>query len=217
LEDSIKDQLIPNVPELKTPKEMFDSLTRLYERKNTSKKLTLRHKIRNVMMNKSKTMSNYFMKISQIKDHLVAIGDSMDDAELVTMILNGFPSSWDPFFQGIYVRSKLPKFDNLWTHCTQEESRLISKSQKTNDEENQDIFVRVRKRKETINTSLKKTIRSFPDHKKDVSKIKCYTCNNLRHFAYQCPQGKGKKKHHAHASDMEESTSHKKKKEYKDE
>jgi hypothetical protein len=36
--NSIKDHLIPSVSELKTPKEMFDALTRLYERKNTSRK-----------------------------------------------------------------------------------------------------------------------------------------------------------------------------------
>jgi hypothetical protein len=39
----------------------------------------------------------------------------------------------------------------------------------------------------------------------------------LGQFAYQCPQGKGKRKHHAHAADMEESTSHKKTRESKDE
>jgi hypothetical protein len=37
LTDSIKDHLIPNVSELKSPKEMFDALTRLYESKNTTK------------------------------------------------------------------------------------------------------------------------------------------------------------------------------------
>jgi hypothetical protein len=45
--NSIKDHLIPNVSELKTPKEMFDALTKLYESKNTSRKLTLRHQLRN--------------------------------------------------------------------------------------------------------------------------------------------------------------------------
>jgi hypothetical protein len=144
--DSIKDHLIPNVSELKTPKEMFDSLTRLYERKNTSRKLTLRHQLINITMNKSETVSNYFMRISQIKDQLAAIGDSIDDVELVTITLNGFPSSWDPFVQGICARRKFPKFDKLWSDCTQEESRLISKSQKTNDDENQALVAHVKKR-----------------------------------------------------------------------
>jgi hypothetical protein len=68
LTDSIKDNLVPNVSELKIPKEMFDALTGLCESKNTSMKLTLRHQLRNVMMNKSETISNYFMRISQSKD-----------------------------------------------------------------------------------------------------------------------------------------------------
>jgi hypothetical protein len=115
LKDSIKDHLIPNVSALKTPKEMFDSLTRLYERKNTSRKLTLRNQLKNMMMNKSDTISTYFMRISQIKDKLATIGDSVDDAELVTTTLNGFPSSWYTFVQGICARRKFPKFDKLWT------------------------------------------------------------------------------------------------------
>jgi hypothetical protein len=64
----IKDHLIPNVSKLKTRKEMFDALTRLYESKNTSRNLTLRHQLKNVTMNKSETIANYFMRISQIKD-----------------------------------------------------------------------------------------------------------------------------------------------------
>ena len=40
--DSIKDHLIPHVSSLKTPKEMFDALTNLYEGKNINRKMTLR-------------------------------------------------------------------------------------------------------------------------------------------------------------------------------
>jgi hypothetical protein len=79
LSDSIKDHLIPNVLEPNTLREMIDALTRLYKSKNTSQKLTLRHQLRNVTMNKSKTIAN-FTRISQIKDHLGAIGDLVEDA-----------------------------------------------------------------------------------------------------------------------------------------
>jgi hypothetical protein len=95
--------------------------------------------------------------------------------------------------------------------------RLISKSQKTNYEENQALVAHVKKRKERRNTSSKKTRISILYHKKDVSKIRCFTCKKLGHFSYQCPQGKGKRKHHAQATDMEESTSQKRTKESKDE
>ena len=42
LVDSIKDHLTPQVYSLKTPKEMFDSFTKLFEGKNINWKMTLR-------------------------------------------------------------------------------------------------------------------------------------------------------------------------------
>jgi len=144
---SIKDNLIPYVSELKTPKEMFDALARLYEVKNTSKKLTLRHQIRIVRMDKSDLVSTYFMRVSHMKDQLAAIGDVVDDVELVTTTLNGIPPSWNALVHGICARRKLPKFDKLWGDCTQEEARLASKAQKLNDEDNQVLVAQARKGK----------------------------------------------------------------------
>ena len=39
--DSIKDHLIPQVSSLKTPKAMFDALTKLFEGKNINRNMTL--------------------------------------------------------------------------------------------------------------------------------------------------------------------------------
>ena len=46
--DSIKDHLIPHVSSLKTPKEMFDALTKLFEEKNINRKMNLRNQLKNV-------------------------------------------------------------------------------------------------------------------------------------------------------------------------
>ena len=46
--DSIKDHLIPQVSSLKTPRDMFDALTKLFEGKNINRKMTLRNKLKNV-------------------------------------------------------------------------------------------------------------------------------------------------------------------------
>ena len=45
---SIKYHLITQVSSLKTPKEMFDSLTKLFEGKNINWKMTLRNQLKNV-------------------------------------------------------------------------------------------------------------------------------------------------------------------------
>jgi hypothetical protein len=155
-------------------------------------------------MNKSEMIANFFPRISQIKDQLATIGDPVENVELVTTTLNGFPPSWDPFVQQICTRRRLPKFDNLWSDCTQEESRLISKTQKTNEEENQALATQVKKRKKREEDNPKKSKR--PRYKKDASKVKCYSCQKLGHYAFQCPNRneKEKKEHHAHAADIEE-------------
>ena len=46
--DSITDHLVPQVSSIKTPKEMFDSLTKLFEGKNINQKMTLRKQLNNV-------------------------------------------------------------------------------------------------------------------------------------------------------------------------
>ena len=65
--NSIKDHLIPHVSSLKTPKQMFDALSRLYEGKNINRKMTLRTRPKNVRMQDSKSIQSYFTRVSQIK------------------------------------------------------------------------------------------------------------------------------------------------------
>ena len=55
--DSIKDHLIPQVSSLKTPKEMFDSLTKLFEGKNINL-----NKYRNSMILEEIDLDQYFGK-----------------------------------------------------------------------------------------------------------------------------------------------------------
>jgi hypothetical protein len=61
-----------------------------------------------------------------------------------------------------------------------------------------------KEREEREEGSLKKSKK--PRYKKDASKIRCYNCKKMGHYAAQCPlrHEKGKKKHHAHAIDAEE-------------
>ena len=68
--NSIKDHLIPHVSAFKTPKEVYDSLTKMFERKNINQKMILRNQLENVNIQKSKTIQSYFKRVSQIKEQL---------------------------------------------------------------------------------------------------------------------------------------------------
>jgi hypothetical protein len=62
--DSIKYQLIPYVSSNDTLKEMFDTLSRLYEGKNINWKMNLRTQLKNTRMQKGETIQEYFSRIS---------------------------------------------------------------------------------------------------------------------------------------------------------
>jgi hypothetical protein len=115
--DSIKDHLIPQVASKKTPKEMFDALTRMYEGKNINRKMNLRTQLKSTRMQKGETIYEYFSRVSQFKEHLEAIGDTLDEDELIMTALNGLTRPWDAFIQTICARKEELHFDSLWEEC----------------------------------------------------------------------------------------------------
>ena len=126
---------------------MFDALSLLYEGKNINRKMMSRTQLKNVKMQNSESIQSYFTRVSQIKEQIEAIGDSVEEVELVMTTMNGLPRSWDPFIRGICSRSKLTKFSRLWEDCTQEEARLEAREEKLGEDENQALATHARKGK----------------------------------------------------------------------
>src|SRR5713226_8454101 len=109
ISDSIKDHLIPQVSSIKTPKEMFDSLTKLFEGKNINQNMNLRNQLKNVKIQSVETIQSYFTRVSQIKDQFEVV-EEVENGEIVMTTLNGIPRSWDSFIQGICARINLITF-----------------------------------------------------------------------------------------------------------
>ena len=65
--DSIKDHLIPHVFSFKTPKEVYDALTKMFEGKNINQKMTSRNQLNNVKIQNFETIQSYFTRVSKIK------------------------------------------------------------------------------------------------------------------------------------------------------
>jgi hypothetical protein len=127
LADSIKDYLIPYVSSKKTLKEMFDALTRLYEGKNINQKMNLRTQLNNTRMQKGEMIQEYFSRISEFKEQLEDIGDTIYKDKLIMTALNGLTRPWDDFIQTICARMEKLKFDSLWEECIQEETRVANR------------------------------------------------------------------------------------------
>jgi hypothetical protein len=61
---SVKDHLIPIISPLKTAKECFGALIKLFETKTPSQKRALKGKLHTLKMTKDDTIATFFMKIS---------------------------------------------------------------------------------------------------------------------------------------------------------
>ena len=77
--DSIKDHLISQVSSKKTPKEMYDSLARMYEGRNINREMNLRAQLKSTKMSHGEPIQDYFTRVSQIKEQLEAIRDKLNE------------------------------------------------------------------------------------------------------------------------------------------
>ena len=60
--DSIKDHFLSQVSSKKTPKEMFNALSNLFEEKNINRRMALRNQLKGVEIQKGETMQPYFLE-----------------------------------------------------------------------------------------------------------------------------------------------------------
>jgi hypothetical protein len=93
--DSIKDSIMPAMTLLMTAKDCMDTLVNLYEKQAPSQKRPLKHKLKYLNIEKSELVAYLCSRIAQITDHLLVIGVTVDDDDLVQAIF-----LWSFFFMG---------------------------------------------------------------------------------------------------------------------
>ena len=107
--------------------------------------------------------------------------------------LNGLPTSWDSFIQGICARKKLVKFSRLWEECSQEEAQIESQEEKMGSED-QALTVPSKKGKRSTHHSKGNNPHHSDNNRNNLSRSRCYTCDEVGNFAKDYP----KNKNHSH-------------------
>ena len=67
-------------------------------------------------------MATYLTLITLVRDELGAVGERIQDSELVRTTLNRMTKPWEVFVESIVARKNLPKWDHLWDDFTQEKT-----------------------------------------------------------------------------------------------
>jgi putative lipoic acid-binding regulatory protein len=109
--DYIKDHLIPYISHLDSSKNMYDSLTNLFLVRNIGQVMSLKNELHDMKMNDDDNITSYLVRISQLRDQLQDIEEIISEKELVNILLNGLPKTWDAFPIIMNTRKEYPTFE----------------------------------------------------------------------------------------------------------
>jgi hypothetical protein len=112
------------------------------------------------------------VRISQLRDQLKSIEEIISEKELVNIVLNDIPKTWDAFYARMNTRKEYPTFEELWTCCAQEESRISVKEKPKKKYDDQAFTTRFKnfKNKRMFGSRRK------PNQEKDISEVQCFNC-----------------------------------------
>jgi hypothetical protein len=197
--DSIKDHLIPYISHLDLLKKMYDALTNLFSVRNIGQVMSLKNELCDMKMKDEDNITSYFVRISQLRDQLQDIEEIISKKELVNIVLNGLPKTWDAFSASMNTRKEYPTFEELWTCCAQEESKISAKEKPQKKYDDQGFTARFK----NFKNKKKFGSRRKPNQEKDISEIQCFNCRKYGHYKNHCPELKKRKEKHE-ASVVEE-------------
>ena len=79
IRDSIHKHLVAYISELGTSKEMYDNLVSMFMASNVNQVLFFENKLKNIKKGKEESIQSYFMRLTQIMNDLLAIGEEVVD------------------------------------------------------------------------------------------------------------------------------------------
>ena len=154
----------------------------------------LKDKLWKIKCEKGDTISTYLNKLTTCRDEMGSVGIMIADDDMVGLALLGLPKSWHSYQDSVNGRENLPDWERLWSDLMQEEIRRSTRdgsSSKKDDEENLALASKARKGKGKASNS--KSSSSHGGKKIDKSKVRCFNCHEVGHYATNCPLKKSKK------------------------
>eukprot|EP00253_Pinus_taeda_P030399 PITA_30399 len=122
--DSIDKCVVAYISDLNTSKEIYNRLVSLFKVNDANQVLFLRNKLKEIKKGKDESMQAYFLRITEIKNDILSIGETITDREMALMTLGGLPSEWYVFKTTLLNNNVIPSFEELMARCIQEETRV---------------------------------------------------------------------------------------------
>ena len=109
--EGVKGYIVSSLHEKSTPLLMWKALKDLFQRRSDQRKLALKDKLRKIKMEKGDNIPKYLTNFVHYKDELGSVGVTIDEEDLVSLVLIGLSKSWHSYEDSVNGREKLPGWE----------------------------------------------------------------------------------------------------------
>jgi len=124
---TLSDQLLENVRDVKSCKEMWESIRDVFERHTLLNKLSARRKFYTACKSEDETILQFANRIRHLGSTLKSMNVIINENEMAMAFLNGLPDPYDSLISALDAvgneESKL-EFDHVKSRVMQEEQRM---------------------------------------------------------------------------------------------
>ncbi|KAA8536399.1 hypothetical protein F0562_028877 [Nyssa sinensis] len=128
LMSSLSESILAKVIGVTTSREVWCALEKMYSSHSRARLSTTRRQLSTVTKG-GMSISDYFQTVKSLADTLAAIGHPLPDTEIVSYLLGGLDSSYDPIVTSIQTREDPIELEDIFGHLLTFELRLQQHTQ----------------------------------------------------------------------------------------
>ncbi|KAH9682249.1 hypothetical protein KPL71_027276 [Citrus sinensis] len=183
---TLADGVLSSVAEKNTAKEIWDTLTKLYETKSLRNKIFLKRKLYTLRMAESTMVTDHINTLKTLFSQLTTLGHNIEENERAELLLQSLPDSYDQLIINLTNNNPVDSlvFDNVAASVLNEESRRKNKENRQASSQQAEALLVTRGRSTERGPSGSQSHgRSKSRSKKNV---KCYNCGKKGHVKKEC-------------------------------
>ena len=171
---AIEPKLLYLIGDPTDPKEVFDKLSGIFQKKTFANKLRLRKRLYSVKFDAKTTMHNHLKCFVEIFSELAVLGDALEDEDKVIHLLASLPDDYDTIVTAIETQEKVPSWEAI------SEKLLNEELKKKNKEEKPNALVTASGNASSTTQAANKTFKCFGCGKTGHIKKNCYFTKNKK-------------------------------------